>query len=95
MTFADGSHIPDTFIQALGEFMSKHASVYRWEAGNFVIVDNSVTYHSRQPFSGKRTVYAAIADGTKQIDLLQTSLTLNSGDRMPSVGLGLWKIPNE
>jgi hypothetical protein len=49
--------------------MKAHASVYPWEAGNFVVVDNSVVYHSRQPFRGKRVVYAAIADGLKTIDL--------------------------
>ena len=40
-------------------------------------------------------IYAAIADGVKNIDLKQPSYTLSSGDRMPAVGLGLWKIPGD
>ena len=75
--------------------MKANASVYKWTPGQFVIVDNSVAYHSRQPFTGKRIVYASIADGIKEIDLKQPSFTLTSGDRMPAVGLGLWKIPKD
>jgi hypothetical protein len=67
--FKDGSHIPSDFISDLEQFMNEHACVYPWEAGQFVIIDNSVTYHSRQPFEGRRVVFAAIADGTKEPDL--------------------------
>lgn len=69
VTFGDGSLIPADFITDLESFMKANASVYKWEAGQFVIVDNSVAYHSRQPFKGPRRVFAAIADGTKKIDL--------------------------
>jgi Taurine catabolism dioxygenase TauD, TfdA family len=95
VTYGDGSLIPAEFIQDLEKFMKENASVYKWESGQFVIVDNSVAYHSRQPFTGQRSVYAAIADGTKEINLKQLSFTLTSGDSMPAVGLGLWKVPNE
>ena len=75
--------------------MHKNSCAYEWESGQFVIIDNSVTYHSRQPFEGRRVVFAAIADGYKEPDLNQVSYTLTSGDRMPAIGLGLWKIPND
>jgi alpha-ketoglutarate-dependent taurine dioxygenase len=45
---------------SLAEFMQKNGCAYRWTPGKFVIVDNSVTYHSRQPFVGLRRVLAAI-----------------------------------
>lgn len=61
----------------------------------FTIIDNSVAYHARQPFKGKRIVYAAIANGIKEVEFKQPALNLTSGDRMPSIGLGLWKIPND
>ena len=93
--FKDGSHIPSDFIQGLEKFMHEHAFVYKWEHGQFLIIDNSVAYHSRQPFEGRRVTYAAIADGTKEPDLNHVSLTLTSGDRMPAIGLGLWKIPTD
>ena len=49
--------------------MNQHRFVYEWNEGQFVIIDNSVTYHSREPFVGRRTVYASIADGKKQPEL--------------------------
>jgi len=67
--FGDGSEIPSAFIADLEAFMKANACVYKWESGQFVIVDNSVAYHSRQPFSGKRRVFAAIADGHRDPDL--------------------------
>ena len=75
--------------------MKNNCVPFKWEAGNFVIVDNSVAYHSRQSFSGKRVVYAAIAKGKKEVELKQPALALTNGDLMPSVGLGLWKLGNE
>jgi diketogulonate reductase-like aldo/keto reductase len=53
-----------------------------------------VTCHAREAFKGKRIVYAALAQGEKPIALKQPSLSLTSGDTMPSAGLGLWKLPN-
>lgn len=63
--------------------MQEHCSAYRWTPGKFVIVDNTVAYHSRQPFFGKRRIFAAIGKGTKEIHTPQTHLVLNSGDLMP------------
>ena len=45
--FKDGSKIPQNFIDHLEMFMSENACVYNWTSGQFVIVDNSVAYHSR------------------------------------------------
>ena len=54
-----------------------------------------MSYHSRQPFEGKRIVYAAIGKGIKPVTATQTRLVLTSGDGMPSLGFGCWKIPNK
>lgn len=58
-----------------------------------MIVDNTVAYHSRQPFKGRRICYASIGNGTKEVSHSHTHLVLQSGDKMPSVGFGTWKIP--
>jgi D-xylose reductase len=94
--FEDGSVVPEEFFSALAAFQDETRCVYPWTAGQFCIVDNSVAAHSRQPFSGRRVTYAAIAQGVEQTPPPRPrplSLTLSSGDLMPLVGLGLWKIP--
>lgn len=67
VVFGDGSALPDDTIMDLAEFMQKNGCAYRWTPGKFVIVDNSVTYHSRQPFNGVRRVLAAIGKGLKDV----------------------------
>lgn len=52
----------------LSQFMTENAVAYRWSHSRFVIVDNTVAYHSRQPFTGKRRVFAAIGKDTKDFD---------------------------
>ena len=59
--FGDGTPLPDEVIMALAKYMDDHSCTYRWSPGKFVILDNSVSYHSRQPFNGTRKVYAAIS----------------------------------
>jgi hypothetical protein len=68
VVFGDDSPMPDDILMDLAQFMDENKSAYRWTPGRFVIVDNTVAYHSRQPFKGKRICYAAIADGTKPVE---------------------------
>ena len=80
-------------MTGLVAFMEENKCCYAWEAGKFVIVDNTVACHSRQPFSGgRRKTFACIGKGTKPVGK-QTHLVLRSGDRLPSVGFGIWQIP--
>jgi len=67
VVFGDGSALPKETIEELAKFMADNGCAYRWESGQFCIVDNTVTYHSRQPFAGRRRVFAAIANGTKPV----------------------------
>lgn len=78
----------------LQAFMNENAVACKWHAGDFMLIDNMMSYHSRQTFStdGRRKVVASIAKGTKEVTVKPAHLTLSSGDRMPSVGLGTWKI---
>jgi hypothetical protein len=99
----DMSALPTDTVEALAKFMDENKCAYKWSNGQFAIVDNTVAYHSRQPFTGRRRVFACIGLGEKEVDSSnekhpthnQTQLVLTSGDKMPSVGLGCWKIPKE
>ena len=94
VVFGNGDLLPEKPMEDLIAFMEKSQCVFRWYPGEFVIIDNSMTYHARQPYQGGvRRVVASIAKGTKAVDKSMTHLLLNSGDPMPSIGLGCWKIP--
>lgn len=95
VVFGDFTPLPDEVLQDLSEYMAKNACIYRWTSGKFVILDNTVAYHSRQPFKGRRVVYAAIAKDVKPVVGNQTHLALTSGKKMPMVGLGLWKMDKD
>lgn len=85
----------DDVLMDLANFMDENKCAYRWTPGKFVIVDNTVAYHSRQPFKGRRICYAAIADGVKKVESEQTHLALTTGDKMPMLGVGLWQLSKE
>ena len=92
----NGEELPVKPMKELIEFMDKNQCVFRWNPGQFVIVDNTMTYHARQPFSGgKRRVVSSIANGIKPVEKNMTHLVLSSGDSMPCIGLGFWKMPNK
>jgi len=96
LMFGDDSPMDNDVMMKLAEYYDGNKCAYRWTPGKFVIIDNSVTAHSRQPFNGPRKVFAAISKwGTRPVTDKTTHLVLKSGDKMPSVGLGLWKMPKE
>ena len=95
VVFGDDSLLPDDVLTDLVNFMNANAVAYKWVPGRFVIVDNSVAYHSREPFEGRRVAYAAIAKGTKPVVGNQTDLVLHNGYKMPQVGFGLWKVGSD
>lgn len=65
--FGDNSPLDREMIESLAKFMEEHRCAYQWTPGQFCIVDNTVAYHSRQPFTGRRRVFAAIGLGTKAV----------------------------
>ena len=91
LRFGDDSAMDTAALNDCAAYMKENACCYRWTPGKFVIVDNTVAYHSRQPFKGRRKAYASIGKGIKPMTDKTTHLVLHTGDKMPSVGLGLWK----
>ena len=88
----DGTLLSKEVVEDLHRYMLENQCAFKWHNGDFVIVDNTVAYHSRQKFEGRRVVYAGIANQKKEIQFKQPVLSLHSGDQMPQVGLGLWKL---
>lgn len=68
LTFGDDSPIDPDVMEKLAQYYEGNKCAFRWTPGKFVIVDNSVAAHSRQPFEGTRKVFAAIAKwGTEPV----------------------------
>jgi D-xylose reductase len=100
VVLADGSLLDKAVMRDLVAFVEKERVVFPWHPGNFVMIDNSVAAHSRQPFDprSQRKVLASIANGRKDVGSgvgTPVEFALSSGDRMPAVGLGLWKVPKD
>ena len=92
----NSEELPVKPMKELIEFMDKTQCVFRWNPGQFVIVDNTMSYHARQPFSGGiRRIVASIGKGIKTVEKNMTHLVLPSGDSMPSLSLGCWKMPKK
>jgi hypothetical protein len=69
VVYGDGTPLPSEILDDLSAFMIENRCAYQWTNGQFAIVDNTVTYHSRQPFSGgRRKVFACIGKGTKPVE---------------------------
>jgi alpha-ketoglutarate-dependent taurine dioxygenase len=64
--YGDGSVIEDAVVDAIRETYRKVAVSFRWQAGDIVMLDNMLTAHGRNPFSGERKVVVALGDMIEQ-----------------------------
>jgi alpha-ketoglutarate-dependent taurine dioxygenase len=61
VTYGDGSTIPDPVIHHLLDRYAELAVLFRWEAGDMILLDNMLVSHSRAPFTGARKIVVAMA----------------------------------
>jgi alpha-ketoglutarate-dependent taurine dioxygenase len=61
VSFADGSPIPDSYVQQVRERGLGNAVNVDWRAGDVLIIDNVLVAHGRQPFTGPRRVLVAMS----------------------------------
>lgn len=60
-TYADGGAIADEDIEAIRSSFDAHATVFPWERGDVLILDNMLMAHGRRPYRGHREVLVAMA----------------------------------
>ena len=77
--FADGSAIDSEMIDAILKVYEQQAVVFPWRAGDVLLVENMLTAHGRNPFSGKRKVVVGMSqENVRQTPIRnaeQTSIT--------------------
>ena len=64
VTYADGSYIPVEFVDSLQTFVEAQKVAFRWRRGDVLLIDNRVTMHSRNPFTGPRCLFTCIGNQT-------------------------------
>lgn len=60
-SFGDGSEIDDATIQEFKDFYAQHSIVFKWEKDDFLLLDNMMFSHGRNPFEGERKILTAMS----------------------------------
>jgi len=59
--FGDGTGIRDEDARQVSAALTAEETVFRWEAGDVLLVDNQAIAHGRRPFKGARQIMVALA----------------------------------
>ena len=66
--YGDGSPIDPKDIQILLDAYQQEAREFPWQRGDFLLLDNMLTCHGRNPFSGERNVLVAMSGSFADTD---------------------------
>jgi alpha-ketoglutarate-dependent taurine dioxygenase len=64
--YADGTEIPDEDVVGIHQAFREHATVFPWQRGDVLWIDNMQLAHGRRPFQGERKVLAALLDSSAE-----------------------------
>ncbi|HEV7508321.1 MAG TPA: TauD/TfdA family dioxygenase [Thermoanaerobaculia bacterium] len=67
--YGDGSPISDEVIRHVYDVYRRSETVFPWQKGDALLLDNMLTAHARNPFAGPRKIYAAMAEQISDQDL--------------------------
>lgn len=70
--YGDGSSIPDSVMDHIGEVYERNAVRFTWREGDMVSLDNMITAHARDPFVGPRKIVVALGDLVHGVDVDRT-----------------------
>lgn len=60
--YGDGSAIEDSVLGEIREAYRQTAVRFDWREGDILLIDNMLTSHAREPFSGPRKIVVAMAE---------------------------------
>ena len=63
--YGDGTAIPDSVMERIGELYWKLAVSFPWSAGDLIMLDNMLVSHARTPYVGPRKIIVAMGEMQK------------------------------
>ncbi len=60
--YGDGSPIEDSVLEEIRALYQEEKIKFRWQVGDVLLVDNLLSTHGREPFTGNRRVYVGMAE---------------------------------
>jgi hypothetical protein len=60
--WGDGAPIEDSIISEISAIYREEAVSFAWRANDVAMLDNMLTAHSRNPFTGQRKIVVALGD---------------------------------
>ncbi len=60
--FGDGSPIPDEVVEEVLAVYRRLAVEFTWQEGDVILLDNMLTAHARNPFTGERRIVVAMGE---------------------------------
>ena len=64
--YGDGTVIEESTLEQIRQAHRKTVTRFDWRAGDILLIDNMLTSHSREPFSGPRKIVVAMAELSSQ-----------------------------
>ena len=58
--FGDGGAIADDDIAQIARALTESETVFAWQVGDVLLVDNQAIAHGRRPFKGERQIMVAL-----------------------------------
>jgi alpha-ketoglutarate-dependent taurine dioxygenase len=68
--YGDGSPIEECVMDQIGKVYEKYAVRFQWRQGDLITLDNMLTAHGRDPYSGPRKIVVALSDMIANSDIL-------------------------
>jgi alpha-ketoglutarate-dependent taurine dioxygenase len=58
----DGAPIDESWLQEIRDAYERETSLFSWQAGDLLMLDNMLSAHGRKPFQGERKIVVAMAE---------------------------------
>jgi hypothetical protein len=58
--YGDGSSIPPEDLDEVRRAYREQTALFKWERGDFLVVDNALVAHGRRPYAGERKILLAM-----------------------------------